>query len=72
MCPPSVDDDTSKVTAEELSAFYKDFLDKTHEEQKSFTRYIAIIYTIFFVQHTSLHQPTTKCVLYMERSIAIA
>ena len=41
MCPllhAVDDDDVSKVTAEELSAFYRDFLDKTYQDQKSFSR----------------------------------
>lgn len=32
-------DDISQVTSEELSGFYKDFLDKKYSDQMIFTRY---------------------------------
>ena len=32
--------DVSQVTSEELSVFYKDFLDKKYNDQMTFTRYI--------------------------------
>ena len=40
MHPPSDVDDISKVTADELSVFYKDFLDKKYEDQMAFTRLV--------------------------------
>ena len=33
-------DDISQVTSEELSGFYKNFLDKKYSDQMIFTRYI--------------------------------
>ena len=38
LCFLSEDDDTSKVTADELSVFYKEFLDSKFKDQLNFTR----------------------------------
>lgn len=37
-CTTLDDDDASKITSDELSVFYRDFLHRKYEDQMSFTR----------------------------------